>query len=578
MFRRLAIAVLVATPLLGAMPAASAGGVESISSLYAKVVVTDTGVMQVTETIDYDFADKARHGIIRAIPLWDDLPNNQRRQYALSIEAVTVDGAAATVSESDEGAFRMVTIGDADRTISGVHRYVIQFSISNALTVLTQADLSNAPGVEVGDVELYWDFVGDGWSVPIASAQVDALMPGAPLLTRCYFGAAGRTAECAHASTGRVTSFGPVSLNAHEALTGVLSMPRAAFVSIGAADINERPASLGSQFAAAMRFAGPLGVLFAIWLVRRARRRRDAIVTVPVTDFVRFEAPPGLRPAEASVAWKGTFDGRVLTATLLDLAARGAVIITPKGKKRIDISRTEATVELAAWEQSIVNAALKESGSAEVGKYNAQLSKAVQNAGRKLKQRAETSGIRNAKASRPRLPWFGLIAAGSVGLVLALPLFVVPPISAALLSVGLAMLIGGIIGARIVPLVQTQASADFLSSVHGFRKLLDTDAGAARREFAHRSGLPAGAIFATMLPWAVIYGVDEAWAGAFPDLTPDDLHAYGLGFVSASVIHSDLASATRALSSAMTNPASSGSGSSGGSSGGGGGGGGGSSW
>ena len=81
-----------------------------------------------------------------------------------------------------------------------------------------------------------------------------------------------------------------------------------------------------------------------------------------------------------------------------------------------------------------------------------------------------------------------------------------------------------------------------------------------------------------MLPWAVIYGVDEAWAGAFPDLTPDDLHAYGLGFASASLIHSDLASATRALSSAMTNPASSGSGSSGGSSGGGGGGGGGGSW
>jgi hypothetical protein len=76
----------------------------------------------------------------------------------------------------------------------------------------------------------------------------------------------------------------------------------------------------------------------------------------------------------------------------------------------------------------------------------------------------------------------------------------------------------------------------------------------------------------------VIYGVDEAWAGAFPDLTPTELMAYGLGFASANAVHDDIASATRALSSAMTNPASGGSGASGGSSGGGGGGGGGGSW
>ena len=56
------------------------------------------------------------------------------------------------------------------------------------------------------------------------------------------------------------------------------------------------------------------------------------------------------------------------------------------------------------------------------------------------------------------------------------------------------------------------------------------------------------------------------------------LMAFGLGFASANVIHDEVASATRALSSAMTNPASGGSGASGGSSGGGGGGGGGGSW
>lgn len=578
MLRRLAIALLIAMPVFAVVPQAAATEGEAISSLAVAIEVTGAGAMHVTETIDYDFGTNERHGIIRAIPRWDDLPDNQRRLYDLQVNTVTLDGQAAPTQQSDEGAFHMVTIGAADRTITGQHRYVVSFTITNALTVLRQENLTNAPGVAVGDVELYWDFIGDGWDVPIASARAAVTTPAASLLTRCYSGISGSTASCTVISSAGVTRFGPVALGANQALTGVVVMPRSGFSSIPRPNIIERPAPWATQFGQSMRFAGPVGLLALIWFVMVARRRRASITTVPVTDFVRFEAPPGLRPAQMAVAWKGSFDGRVLTATLLDLAARGAATITPKGRKRIVVTRTNGSVALDEWEQSILGAVLKGTDGGEVGKYDAKLAKAVQRAGVKLKKQAQTSGIRNAKAWRARMPWLVLLGFGFVVMGIGFALFAVPALCAVVVSLGGAMLVGGGIGAKLTPLVQTETSADFLSQVLGFRRLLDTDAGAARREFAQRSGLSAAAIFATMLPWAVIYGVDEAWAGAFPDLSAPELMAYGLGFASASAVHNDIASATRALSSAMTNPASGGSGASGGSSGGGGGGGGGSSW
>lgn len=577
MFRRLAVGLLVALPLALAQPASASDG-ESIAALQVAVDVTSAGTVHFRDTIVYDFAGNERHGIIRAIPRWDDLPDNKRRRYDLRVDGVLMDGQATAVRESDEGAFHMVTIGDPDRTVSGRHTFVVAYTITNALTTLTPAELTNAPGVAAGDVELYWDFIGDGWQVPINAATVEATTPSAALLTRCYAGPSGSTAICPIISNGRKTRFGPVSLSGHEALTGVVVMPRAAFTSVPAADIIERPDSWATQFARALRYASPGGLLLLAWLVARARRRRSSVVTVRVTDFVRFEAPPGLRPAEMAVAWKGNFDGRVLTATLLDLAARGVLVITPKSRKRILVTRTAATTQVDAWEQPILDAALKGSAGREVGKYDAKLAKAVQRAGAELKRRAQASGIRNAKAWRARTPWLVLLGVGVVVMGVGFALFALPALCAVIVCLGAALLIGGAIGARMTPLVQTETSADFLSQVLGFRRLLDTDAAAARREFAQRSGLSAAAIFATMLPWAVIYGVDEAWAGAFPDLTPTELMAYGLGFASANAVHDDIASATRALSSAMTNPASGGSGASGGSSGGGGGGGGGGSW
>ena len=151
-----------------------------------------------------------------------------------------------------------------------------------------------------------------------------------------------------------------------------------------------------------------------------------------------------------------------------------------------------------------------------------------------------------------------------------------PFLSAALFTVAAGTLIG-FFGARIItPRRQTSESARFLAEVEGLRRVLGTDAAASRREFAQRSGLSPAAVFATMLPFAVVFELENAWIGAFPDLTPDMLASTGFAVGSISAMDGLVSSGQSSMSSAMTSP-SSGSGG-GGSSGGGGGGGGGGSW
>ena len=137
---------------------------------------------------------------------------------------------------------------------------------------------------------------------------------------------------------------------------------------------------------------------------------------------------------------------------------------------------------------------------------------------------------------------------------------------------------GCLLAAIKTPRIETPKSAEYLSHVLGFRKAMDTDSGALRRKFAQDSGLTPGTIFATLLPLAIIFELENSWFANFVDLTLDDIAASGIYVSSVSSLQSSIQHSHEALTSAMTSPTSSGSGSSGGSSGGGGGGGGGGSW
>jgi uncharacterized membrane protein YgcG len=377
-----------------------------------------------------------------------------------------------------------------------------------------------------------------------------------------------------------VAILGGVPLGAGEALSGAVVYPAEAFSAVPRENVSQ---GLPSSPLAGVAFALiPAGLLAAVPIgMAVSRRRADAGAPVPGAP-PQYAPPDGLTPAEMHAAWqgrKGTAESRVLVATLLDLAARRWVNVSAAPGEDLSVTWVgTGTPALRPWEESLLGAILKGAPSATLTGYDKELAELWRSSFRDLVDAQEASGRRNPRGDEPdrRWRWLGLLTLPLLGFGFVSIFFDVPFLTAVLLTAGVGALIGFFTARAITPRRQTEQSARFLAEVAGFRTVLGTDAAAARREFAQRSGLSPAAIFATMLPYAVVFALEDSWIGAFPDLSPDQLVSSGFYVPSIGSMTSLVSAGTTSVSSAMTAP-SSGSGG-GGSSGGGGGGGGGGSW
>ena len=577
--RRFVIAVLAVVAGSLALPT-TAWAAESIPSYDVVVTIDADTSMSLEETITYDFDDSAdRHGIYRDLVTADDDVLGRTRLYGVQVADVLMDGSPVPFATEQDGSMLRVRIGDPDVTITGAHTYVIRYTVENGLRVITEDDVAD-PDVpdelSVGDVELFWDLIENTFGVPIDRASATVRGPADAIAGRCLVGDAGSTDDCALTVDRDAVIFGPTSLADGQFLTAVLDYPAAAFTAVPRENFASRTPLLIGIVVGAVLFVALLIVpitLATLW------RRRDRGVIISGTP-VQFEPPDGLAAAPMAAAWKGTsgsIRSRVLVATLLDLAARGFLTIDDERTvtvRRLDRGRDEANT----WERPLLNALFAHGDQVELEEYDQALADAWTSTLEHLTEDAEKAGRRNPEGGAPDRRWnvlFGVTAAGVAGVVIG-AVAGWSPLLAASIGIASGSILGALIARAITPRRETQQSATFNAAVLGFERLMSTDAAEARRAFAQRSGLPAHAILATLLPYAVVFDLAESWLGAFPDLTPDELRATGINVASVAAIGSLVDHAASSASSAMTAP-SSGSGS-GGSAGGGGGGGGGGAW
>ena len=560
---------------------AAPASAEVMDSITVEATVSADTSLRVVETIDYDFEMEFRHGIFRDIPLYDEMSDGRRRVYDVTVNSVTMDGQTVPVEASEDGPYLNLRIGDPDVTITGLHTYVIDYTVSDALRVITAEDMKDPQmpaSISEGDVELYWDLVGSAWQVDISSATATVSGPGDILSAACFTGAFGSTDTCPVTVDGASASYGPVRLNAYSGLTGVTVYPAAAFSRVPTENIKDPPANplLGI----------PVGLIPALALIvgpvlyARSKRSEDAGVDLPGSP-PQYSPPDGLAPAAMYAAWKGdesSAHSRMLVATLVDLAARRWINLSSAGD---DLQVTwvgTGSAPMLPWEESLVGAILKGQPSATLSGYDAAMATLWATSCKQLETESEQNGRRNPTGDAPDQRWGWLAAVWLVcfGAAFGAFIFGLTLVAFILGTMGVGALIGFIAARIITPRKETEQSAQFQAKVRGFAVILGTDAAASRREFAQRLGLPPEAVFATMLPFAIVLQLESAWIGAYPDLTPEQLSNYGFYYVGWGSMYAMVSSGTSSISSAMTAP-SSGSGG-GGFSGGGGGGGGGGSW
>lgn len=590
---------------LGWGAAAPATAAEGIRSYAVDVAVQQDGTLLVTERIDYDFGSDERRGIIRDIPTQDTIEGGSTIAYEVSDPVVTIDGAPATVQVTRESGLVSVRIGDAEVFLTGAHDYRISYSVGGALRRISPETAAEGaiPGLAAGDVEFYWDLIGDAWDVPIARASARVTGPATPLGIRCFTGPIGKTTPCPWASSGRTATFGPVQLDPGEALTAGIAYPGSAFDAAAGRTITvPQPGEqvdptvfliigvavlLPLALLPVLAFAVPVLVAWG----RRRRTRGAALDLAPV----QFGPPDDLRPAQVAAGLVGAVDARTIVATLLDLAARRWIVLTsladgPSGS-RIDVAWWGAgTDALLPWEDVLLAGVLRGQVRGSIGGYDPALATAVGRVSWTLRSEAVAAGRFNPASGRARnamivVALCGVVAIFAVAIIgalvagpLALPYAVV---------LGGSLTAGGLVGRKLTPLTQTPTSGRFAAQAEGFKRFLDTDPATARRELAHRLGLPDYAVFATMLPYAVIFNLESSWSGAFPDLTPEELRDRGLNVSRTAVLTDLVSSGLHSVSAASEYPSSTGRSSAssdssfssgGGFSGGGGGGGGGRSW
>lgn len=131
---------------------------EVIHSFDTNIVAHKNGLMDFTETINYDFETEYKHGIYRYIPTFSKV-GNLYRIIKISNLKIQRDSADENYSVSQTNEQINIKIGNANKTINGNHIYKISYTIENGI------------GSNFSDHdEIYWNITGNGWQVNIEKA------------------------------------------------------------------------------------------------------------------------------------------------------------------------------------------------------------------------------------------------------------------------------------------------------------------------------------------------------------------------------------------------------------------------
>ena len=565
------LALILSLALSFAALPCMASAAEVIRDLTVKVTPDVGRRLIFEETIQYDFGEARRHGIYRDIPEVYDR-NGGSYNYHLKVLGVWRDDPPQpepyAVSHSN-GNIR-IKIGDADKTITGSHTYIIRYSTDRALNFF-------------GDrAELYWNAVGTGWPVPVEKASIafnylDAIKPD-NVMTDCFTGAYGSIEKaCKIASTTSGTVFSTTRvLQPYEGMTVVWGF-------VGGKNFPAPTFWEKAQMLLADNIALFLPLIaFLLMFWRWWTKGRDAKLNtlIPV-----YEAPRKLTPAMVGAAMTtGSVPDRTVTATIIDLARRGFLKIKFGEKKGLFgtnqtftfVKQKDGDEALEDYEKTLLTGLFKSGAEQSVedlkdGKFYTTVTTFKSQVAKQI----------NALKLFDRNPTF--VRTVYILIAVAVALFSLVFFGENALGVFSGIATGVIVAVFgwVMPR-RTAEGIQLLTDIEGFKWFLSVTEK-DRMDF-HNAPERTPEQFQALLPYAIVFGVENKWAAQFASLNipPPDWATGNVSSMNAVMLASSLNSMHSAASAAAFSPPSSagsgGSGFSGGGSGGGGGGGGGGSW
>ncbi len=492
--------------LLAALLGAGAASAERVLSWETEIYLESEAVFAVVEHIRWDFEGEPHHGIVRDIPV--AYGRGRAADYQIGIDDVEVGdgrGGAQAFRTSRTGRLLEIRIGDADQWVSGEQTYEIRYRVRRGLLFFESHD------------ELYWNAIGHEVLVPIERAGVKVFLPAglAPDATQhaCFTGALGAVEQACAVTPGvAALSFAAErSLGPREGLSVVVGLPKGVIREPGRfARALSRLRDYGSAWAALPVLT--LAVLVGLW--RSLGRDPAGGAALPV----RYEPPEGLSPAEVGVVLDERVDLVDVSATLLDLAVRGYL--------RIEEVEGAGFLFLRDRDWRLV----KLQGAGELRPHEALLFERLFAAGEQvlvssLRNRFYTHlpALREAvyqavsregrffptSPERVRRSYAGVGVAGLAGGMLALWANAPPPAAVSIALTGALVLLFS----RLMPRRTARGRAMY-EQILGFREFVSR----VDKDRLERMGGRSAQQFERVLPYALVLGAADAWAGAFDGL------------------------------------------------------------
>jgi len=288
-----------------------------IENFQSDTMVMPDGSIDVTETIQAHFLGGPWHGLYRTIPVEYVTPQGLNYSLFLDVKHITDGSGHALKYETSRERHYLklkIYVPDADNSTQNIS---IEYWVSDALRFFEDHD------------ELYWNVTGDEWDIPIEAASARIVLPEGTTNIRAnvFTGAYrshGQNADVEIAGNGvEVRTREPLRL--HEGMTVAVAFDKG-FV---------HEPSTASKIAQLIRSNWPLGIPIAVFVIMSYlwwTRGRDPRLRPIATQY---EPPAQLTPGEVGTLVDNSADMRDITASIVDLAVRGYIVIEEHQKDRM---------------------------------------------------------------------------------------------------------------------------------------------------------------------------------------------------------------------------------------------------
>ncbi len=463
------------------------------------------GVLHAKETITYDFG-AGGDGFDRVFTT--RIHDDDSRDRVFEVRSVrTPQPYRASLSEKDG----RTTVKVSGPQATGQQTITLDYDVIGSIMPLPQGQ------------ELRWTAVG-GWRVPVVEAAVTLTADAMIRNVNCFAGAVTSVIGCSEFNTKmkrRQALYSQVNMLPDEYLTIVAGLPPE--TTSGKPSYVERK-TLASSFAFNAVTGGALAALLvlllggfaALYFLRGRDGRADSGSLVPLTATETGEAgfapPDGVRPGQIGTLIDEQADVIDVTASIIDLAVRGYLLIEEEeGKSDWTLRRLDRPVnDLLPYEQILYDGLFLMGERVKLSQLGGTFTVKLGQVRSALYEDVVKQGWFARRPDSVRSHWtvlgYVVTALAAVGTV-ALAVFTsYALVGLAVLAFGLALTVFG----RHMP-AKTGKGSTVLAHTLGFRDYL------RRGEATEVPDRQRIALFSRYLPYAVVFDVVAPWAKTVED-------------------------------------------------------------